>query len=308
MAHRAAALLSVIALTLLAPTPLVAPPVAAGQAPPLPTVEHEVICPDNVVVVTIDNPTAAGYRVDLEVRLETPPGVPPDDLPPVDSAQVVVPPGETVQVTVDLAAGHRNTVTITGDGDFPPTTFTPVLGCHEPDYFVYVTARTICPSYIVVTIGNPFDVARDVSVRQLVQGEEPVEVNVAPGDIVDVVIDSISLLVEIGVIGAGEFGRETLGPFAQCPVGFDFPVTTTEGTPVEFELPCAPIEGETPHGRVEALDRRGMTRYTPDPGFVGVDESTWDCHGPREILRLIVTVTPAQAPAEPVPEEPTFTG
>lgn len=99
----------------------------------------------------------------------------------------------------------------------------------------------------------------------------------------------------------------TVGPPPSAP---DRAVTTPRGSPVDVALPVAdelgrPFTigriGRPTHGAV-ALNPDGTITYTPDPGFVGVDEFSYeivDADGNVAFGSVIVTV-PAPASSPPV--------
>lgn len=105
---------------------------AAGQAPLLPTVEIGLRCPQNELAVTIDNPTAVSYQVLVEVG--------PDGQPSTSSQSVTVGPTSSEVVVLPVTATPVE-VQVTGDGDFPASTFGPLFGCGERRDFAATTAE-----------------------------------------------------------------------------------------------------------------------------------------------------------------------
>src|SRR5690606_2782897 len=117
--HTASRTALAVAAGLLA-VPLLVTAAPAGQAPPLPTVGLDVVCPGAQLVVTIDNQTVNDSDVTVEVG--------PDGQPPTTAESVSLPSGTTEELTFPFP-GDPAAVVVTGDGDFPPTTFSPVFGC-----------------------------------------------------------------------------------------------------------------------------------------------------------------------------------
>ena len=179
---------------------------------------------------------------------------------------------------------------------------------------VAVATRVVCPGdQFEITITNPGVQTYQVVITSTFETGAPpevVQVTIDPGETEQVLIAITGTPMEVSIDGDGDFPDQQTPPLFRCTQVVDLTATTPQDTPVVIDLrgPCA-TGADTPHGTVEQIDNFTI-RYTPDPGFVGVDTFPYSCSTSAELEGSVtVTVTPAQAPpAEPVPEAPTFTG
>lgn len=178
-----------------------------------------------------------------------------------------------------------------------------------------VDLEVVCPgNQLVVTIDNQTGLDYEVTVEVGPDGQPPTateDVSLPSGTTEELTFPFPGSPAAVVVTGDGDFPTTTFSPVFGCATERDFDVTTPEGTPVEIDLgaPCS-APATTEHGTTEQVDNFTI-RYTPAPGFVGVDTFDYTCTASaNQFGTVTVTVTPAQAPppAEPVPESPTFTG
>lgn len=199
-----------------------------------------------------------------------------------------------IALTAVLAALTAATAaSVAAAGQAPPLpTVTIDLGCPENEFTVTIDNQTAATYEVTVSATPDFEQV----------------VSVGPDDTVEVVIEYTSGPMDIVVTGDADFPPTALTTFG-CPRQVDLTFTTTEGTAIDLEMPCPIGDRDLEHGTLRAIGNFRST-WTPDPGFVGQESIHYECPSSFEQNGTITfVVDPAQAlPAEPVPDEPTFTG
>ena len=95
---------------------------ALAQPAPVATVDAQRACPSNDITVTIDNPTQTTYAVTIQIGPIT-----PTQLPPFETLQETIDPGEVFTTTFEGMGDVA--LVVTGDGDFPDFVADPWFMC-----------------------------------------------------------------------------------------------------------------------------------------------------------------------------------